>query len=98
MGDEKRTFLDLCDLLEFACDTNQSKKISSTLNYLIHFKRDLASSRLHGLEVDGLMFDFCADNFVILLYFLKCQINSNLFNTHLNPDVVYKLFLSLTLS
>ncbi|XP_050354929.1 uncharacterized protein LOC126776449 [Nymphalis io] len=23
MGDEKRTFLDLCDLLEFACDTNQ---------------------------------------------------------------------------
>lgn len=24
MGDEKRTFLDLCDLLEYACDTNQS--------------------------------------------------------------------------
>ncbi|KPJ17924.1 hypothetical protein RR48_07321 [Papilio machaon] len=23
MGDEKRTFLDLCDLLEYACDTNQ---------------------------------------------------------------------------
>ncbi|CAH0731960.1 unnamed protein product, partial [Brenthis ino] len=23
MGDEKRTFLDLCDMLEFACDTNQ---------------------------------------------------------------------------
>ncbi|CAK1545656.1 unnamed protein product [Leptosia nina] len=23
MGDETRTFLDLCDLLEFACDTNQ---------------------------------------------------------------------------
>lgn len=25
MGDEKRTFLDLCDLLEYACDTNQGK-------------------------------------------------------------------------
>lgn len=25
MGDEKRTFLDLCDLIEYACDTNQSK-------------------------------------------------------------------------
>ncbi|XP_072933071.1 uncharacterized protein [Epargyreus clarus] len=23
MGDEKRTFLDLCDMLEYACDTNQ---------------------------------------------------------------------------
>ncbi|XP_075984372.1 uncharacterized protein LOC142982013 isoform X2 [Anticarsia gemmatalis] len=23
MGDLKRTFLDLCDMLEFACDTNQ---------------------------------------------------------------------------
>uniref|UniRef100_A0A2H1WS46 SFRICE_015833 n=1 Tax=Spodoptera frugiperda TaxID=7108 RepID=A0A2H1WS46_SPOFR len=23
MGDQKRTFLDMCDLLEFACDTNQ---------------------------------------------------------------------------
>ncbi|XP_039760269.1 uncharacterized protein LOC120633924 [Pararge aegeria] len=23
MGDEIRTFLDLCDLMEFACDTNQ---------------------------------------------------------------------------
>ncbi|XP_045519901.1 uncharacterized protein LOC123711374 isoform X1 [Pieris brassicae] len=23
MGEETRTFLDLCDLLEFACDTNQ---------------------------------------------------------------------------
>ncbi|XP_028161488.1 uncharacterized protein LOC114353628 [Ostrinia furnacalis] len=23
MGDEKRSFLDLCDMLEFACDTNQ---------------------------------------------------------------------------
>ncbi|CAH1635985.1 unnamed protein product [Spodoptera littoralis] len=23
MGEKKRTFLDMCDLLEFACDTNQ---------------------------------------------------------------------------
>ncbi|KAF9411432.1 hypothetical protein HW555_009779 [Spodoptera exigua] len=30
MGDKKRTFLDWCDLLEFACDTNQSKQDGRT--------------------------------------------------------------------